>query len=73
MTKKGMIQIIFVCGVISGCICMSDAFPQISKQYIRHGVTNEWYRCNRTFFFRTFLAFSIILIPLETGNMVCPF
>ena len=44
---------------------MSDAFLQISKQYIKYGVTNEWYSCNKTFFFRTFLAFSIIPIPLE--------
>ena len=44
---------------------MSEAFPQISKQYIRYGVTNEWYSCNKTFFFRTFWAFSIIPIPLE--------
>ena len=73
MTKTEMIQIICVCGVISGYICMSDAFPQISKQYNRYGVTNEWYRCNMTFFFRTFLAFSIILIPLEIRNMVCQF
>ena len=36
--------------------------PQISKQYIRYGVPNEWYSCNKTLFFRTFLAFSIIQI-----------
>ena len=72
-----VIILTFFCVVISGCRCMSDAFPQISKQYIRYGVTNEWDSCNKTFFFRTFLPFSIIPIPLEIifnlRNMVCPF
>ena len=40
------------------CRCISDALPQISAQYIRYGITNEWYSCNNTFLFRTFLAFS---------------
>ena len=56
---------------------MSDAFPQISKHYIRDGVTNEWYSGNKTFFFRAFLAFSIIPIPLEIlfyhYSLLCPF
>ena len=43
--------------VISWYRCISDALPQISTQYIRYGITNEWYSCNNTFFFRTFLGF----------------
>ena len=64
MTKKSNNSNTF-CDDISGCRCMPDAFPQISKQYIRYGITNEVYSCNKTFFFRTFLAFSIIPIPFE--------
>ena len=67
MTNEKVIILKKMCVVISGCICMSLALalPQISKQYIRYGLTNEWYNCNMTFFFRTVLAFSIIPISLE--------
>ena len=46
MTKKVIIIYKKLCVVISGCRGMSDAFLLISKQYIRYGVTNEWYSCN---------------------------
>ena len=39
-------------------MCISDALPQIYIQYIRYGITNEWYSCNNSFFLRTFLAFN---------------
>ena len=40
---------------------MSDAFPKIFSIL---DMMNEWYSCNRTFFFRTFLAFDIIPIHI---------
>ena len=39
---------------------MSDAFPKISKQYIRYGVKMNGIAVIRPSFFRTFLAFSVI-------------
>ena len=47
---------------------MSDAFPQISTQYIRYGLTNEWYSCNKTS-----VVLSVIIVACSLFLSMCLF